>query len=87
MNIRDRIRILITPIRLTPTNVLVGTLVVGGQEVTIPPNQAGSDPKDSGDYVANTCPSNGTTRPITQWYQQRRRSQRSCCTYNLLRSC
>ena len=47
------------------TNVLVGTVLVGEEQVTVPPNQACSDPKDGGDYAANTCPGNGTTRPIT----------------------
>ena len=43
----------------TGAKALVGTLVVGEQGVTLPPNQAGSDSKDRGDYAAHTCPGGG----------------------------
>ena len=50
---------------MTGTSALVGTLAVGEQDITVPPNQADSDPNDIGDYAAHTCPGRGSTCPIT----------------------
>ena len=43
----------------TGAKALVGTLVVGEQGVTLPPNQPGSDSNDSEDYAGHSCPGGG----------------------------
>ena len=44
---------------VTGTSALGGTLAVGEQDVTVPPNQAGSDSNDKGDYAGHACPGVG----------------------------
>ena len=58
---------------MTGTSALVGTLAVGEQDVTVPPNQADSDPNDIGDYAAHACPGRGNTCPIIQMVPTRKK--------------
>ena len=58
---------------VTGTSALVGTLAVGEQDVTVPPNQADSDPNDIGDYAAHACPGRGNTCPIIQMVPTRKK--------------
>ena len=46
----------------TGAKALVGNLVLGEQGVTPPPNQPGSDSKDSEDYAGHTCPGGGISK-------------------------